>query len=390
MIHPEVFKPVDHELISRIRSLDPQSIAASGAINTGSGLADFEDGIKVAIIGVPEYRAADYGKYVECDLNRFREKFYSLKTNSGKVGIADFGDIIPGSTLQDTYHLMTNIAAELSKALVIPVFIGGGQDLTYSIYNSYAIREQVINLVSIDSRFDLGGPEDPLNPSSWLGHIVLKQPNFLFNCSNLGYQSYFVGNELINLMDKMYFDTIRLGMVRSDIAEMEPTLRAADILTVDLSAVKQADAPGTTKPSPNGFTGDEICQAFMYAGMSERVSSLGVFEYDSISDVTGQTAHLMAQMVWYFTEGVSLRRDDFPNAEHTGFLTFRVTVPERDEEITFLKNKLSGRWWMELPVEGKNKKFSRHHYLPCSLKDYQQACKDEVPERWWQAIHKMY
>jgi hypothetical protein len=29
------------------------------------------------------------------------------------------------------------------------------------------------------------------------------------------------------------------------------------------------------------------------------------------------------------------------------------------------------------------------HLLPCSYKDYMQACRNEVPERWWNAVHKM-
>jgi arginase family enzyme len=302
----------------------------------------------------------------------------------------DLGNIIPGATIEDTYALVTEIGKELIRQTVIPVFIGGSQDLTVAIYRSFASMNQLINMVNIDSRIDLGAPGAAMDSSTWLGHLVMEKPNYLFNYSNIGYQSYFVGSEAVDLMRKLYFDTFRLGQVRSDISEIEPVIRAADLITTDLSAIRQADGPASTKPSPNGFSGEEMCQAMMYAGLSDRVSSLGIFEYDEKADNAGQSAHLMAQMVWYFAEGVSLRKDDLPGEDEENFTRYRVTIPEQDEELVFMKNRQTGRWWIELPVDGKNARFSRHHYLPCSIRDYEQACRNEVPERWWQAIHKIY
>jgi hypothetical protein len=47
------------------------------------------------------------------------------------------------------------------------------------------------------------------------------------------------------------------------------------------------------------------------------------------------------------------------------------------------------RWWMKLPVEQGKNRYLNHHLLPCSYKDYQQACNNEVPDRWWNALQKM-
>jgi len=27
--------------------------------------------------------------------------------------------------------------------------------------------------------------------------------------------------------------------------------------------------------------------------------------------------------------------------------------------------------------------------VPCSYKDYETACRDEMPDRWWQAFQKL-
>lgn len=59
--------------------------------------------------------------------------------------------------------------------------------------------------------------------------------------------------------------------------------------------------------SPNGFYGEEICAISRYAGISDKVSSFGIYEYNSKHDSNYQTAHLIAQMIWYFIEGVNYR-----------------------------------------------------------------------------------
>jgi hypothetical protein len=37
----------------------------------------------------------------------------------------------------------------------------------------------------------------------------------------------------------------------------------------------------------------------------------------------------------------------------------------------------------------KRLKFERHYWVPCSYDEYQEACKDEMPDRWWQTFQKL-
>lgn len=160
---------------------------------------------------------------------------------------------------------------------IVPIVLGGGQGHTFTQYLAYERLERTANLVCIDSRFDLGEPGQGLADTSYLSHIVLRQPNYLFNYSNLGYQTYHIDQPGIELMDRLYFDVHRLGEVRAAIAEMEPVLRNADTLSVDMSSIRRSDAPGTSRPGPNGFHGEEVCQLMRYAGVSEKVSSLAIY-----------------------------------------------------------------------------------------------------------------
>lgn len=347
------------------------------------------EGARVAIVGVGESRGSLMNKGCAFGPDFIREKFYRLKKHQFPLPLIDLGNLRVGHTINDTYSAIATVVSELLGARIIPIILGGSQDLTYGHYSGYKLAEQIINIVALDSKFDLGIPEDAINSDTYLGKIILEQPNYLFNFSNLGYQSYFTGVENVTLMKKLHFETFRLGQVRTDIQETEPIVRNADMLTVDLSVVRQSDAPGNANASPNGFYGEELCQILMYAGLSDKLSGLGLYEYNPEFDRDGQSADLYAQAMWYFIEGIGMRKMDLPLSNPNNYITYRVALEEIGQEIIFIKSMKTERWWIKLPADNAKNRYISQHLLPCSYKDYQQACSNEVPERWWNAVHKM-
>src|SRR5690606_5285696 len=140
----------------------------------------------------------------------------------------------------DTYVAVKTVVEELIKQGVFPIIIGGGQDLTYAQYMAYEKLEQKVDLVVVDSKFDLY--EDAVNSRetssiSYLNKILIHEPNYLFNFSNIGYQKYFVSPESIKVLDKLYFDSYRLGEFKANIERSEPILRNADLISFDMGAI---------------------------------------------------------------------------------------------------------------------------------------------------------
>ena len=88
---------------------------------------------------------------------------------------------------------------------------------------------------------------------------------------------------------------------------------------------------------------------------------------------------------WYFIEGYYSRKSDFPYKDKHNYRKYIVPMIGNDSiEIVFYKSKKSDRWWMEIPCpEEQQNKYARHLLLPCSIRDYQQALNNEIPERWW-------
>ena len=140
------------------------------------------------------------------------------------------------------------------------------------MYKAYANMKQIINMAVIDPVFDLGETSDELNSNTYLSHIIVERPNYLFNFTNLGYQTYYVDQPAIDLMKKLLFDTYRLGLLHGNLSDTEPLLRNADMLSFDTGAIRAADAPGNANAGPNGFSGDEACQLVRYAAMSDKLT----------------------------------------------------------------------------------------------------------------------
>lgn len=355
----------------------------------GSSFPDLEK-IDVAVLGVLDDRRAANNSGCAHAADEVRKYLYRLFPGNYQVRVADFGNIKSGFTVEDTYYAVSSVVKELIRKNIVPVIIGGGQDLTYANYTAYQDLEQIINIVAVDSTLDLGEIEEDLNSKSFLSKIILHQPNYLFNYSNIGYQTYFVDQASLNLMDKLYFDVYRLGYVRSNMEEVEPIVRNADILTFDVSSIRQSEAPGNATPSPNGFTAEEACQIVRYAGLSDKLSSVGFYEMNPKFDRGGQTAHLVAQMIWCFIDGFYNRKKDFPVGDKAEYTKYRVSIQDNKHEITFYKSNKSDRWWMDVPYPAdKNLKYERHHMVPCSYADYKTACQEDVPDRWWQTFQKL-
>lgn len=348
------------------------------------------DDVDIAIIGVQEDRKAIHNEGCAHAPDYIRAELYNLFRGDFSPRIADLGNVKQGYKIEDTYFALSNIVSELIKNQVIPVIVGGGQDLTYANYRAYESLGQVINILGVDSVFDLGKTEQELDSKTYLNKIILHQPNFLFNYTNIGYQSYFVDPEAISLMRNLYFDVYRLGSIRENIKEVEPLARNADMISVDISAVRQSDAPGNANTSPNGFHGEEICQILRYAGLSDKLTSIGFYEYNPKFDINNQTAKLIAQMIWYFIDGYYNRKHDHPYKDKDEYIKYTVTIKDHKDNLVFYKSKKSDRWWMDVPVKTNYKSiYERHHLVPCSYTDYEVACKDDIPDRWWQAYQKL-
>jgi arginase family enzyme len=352
----------------------------------GSEFPDLKS-IKIALIGLKEKRGTSRAESVDRGSAEIREKLYVLKKGLSSYQIVDLGDLIPGETLNDTYQNIRQVGEYLMKHQVLPVYFGGTHDLDYGQYLSYQKMKKLVSMVTVDSKIDMeeSGKEDTRHTQE----IVLHQPNFLFSYTHLAYQSFLVDPTLVNVLEKLYFDHVRLGRIRDRFTEIEPLIRDADLLSFDLSAIQSADAPGAVDAQPFGLSGEEACQISWFAGTNEKLSSFGLYGYDPyFDDANNKTAKVAAVMLWYFIEGFYSRKDSL-SFKSADYIKYTVSLDSKPNSLVFYKSKRSGKWWMEIP-HNETDRFDRVSTVPCSYADYQLAQKGEIPERWINSQIKLY
>lgn len=374
----DFLSPLDDEILEFINSLSSQNLGSKVVFHSSKDFPDLEK-VNLAIIGVLENRNSEH-QIEDVNLDYIRKELYSLYPGNWHTSIADLGNIEAGNSVNDTYFALKKVVSELIKKKIIPIIIGGTQDLTYSLYRAYDDLEQMVNLVSIDSKFDFGKETSDLSATSYLTRMILEEPNNLFNYSNIGYQTYYNSQEEIDLIEKLFFEGYRLGEISNNISISEPVFRDADIISLDLTSVKSCDSGNFITFTPNGFNGKEICSLSRYAGISDKVSLFGIFNHNN----SKQESVLIAQIIWYFIEGYHYRSNEYPFGSRDNYLKY--IVPLDDEQLVFYKSDKTERWWIEIPfISNVNNKLKRNTLLPCSYEDYVGATNQEIPERWWKA-----
>ncbi len=383
----EYFRPLDEDLIRSYARPEAKQIGRLAAIHSSTfpELAAAE----IVLIGMDEDRGGKEVQGTALGPDLIRKQFYKLIIPHEHTQIADLGNLLKKDTMISAYDQLSEVTWELIRRGKTVIILGGSQDIAYGQYLAYSKQNKKVEYVTVDSDLDLQDSDFGINNHSFNHKILLHSPNYLFNFVNLGYQSHFVAVDDRKRMKNLYFPAIRLGELREDLREAEPYLRNADLLSIDMSAIRSGDAPGSSRPSPAGFTTEEICQLMRYAGMSHKLSSISICETNPLRDFNEQTTLMAAMMLWYFLDGFYSRKEDEP-LDLKSLTRYRTGLHEGKHEMVFYKNEKTSRWWMEVPFpDSLGNGDGKFRLQPCSEKDYLLAQNNEIPERWWFCHHKL-
>jgi formiminoglutamase len=347
------------------------------------------EGSHLALIGIKEERGTQTNQGTAQGADEIRKKLYNLKKGIGAYNIVDLGNLNPGVDLDETYLRLSEVCRMLLESNVMPIILGGSHDLDYGQYLGYEEMQKLISFLNIDALLDLDDNKGASGSRQHIHKMLLHEPNYLFSYTHLAHQTYLVDPFSIAILEKLNFEAHRIGQMRTNLAEMEPAIRHADMLSFDITAVKSSDAPGNANAQPFGLTGEEACQICWYAGLNEKLSSAGFYEYNPVfDDAPKKTASVIATMIWYFIEGFYHRKHE-SNFKSNDFLKYVVSMPVEPETIAFYKSKFTEKWWMEVSHSRLGATYPRNSIVPCSYADYQTATKGELPERYISALSKM-
>lgn len=342
----------------------------------------------IVIIGIPESRNSSNAS-ASFAPNEIRRFLYALSASAIKSNLIDLGNIKNTAKTADTYTATRDIISYLTSKGATVVVLGGTQELTWHTYQGVKEHRESAGVSIIDSRIDLGFDESDFGSSCYYNHLLKEPITNLLNLSVLGYQGYLVAQEQTEKIKASGLELVRLGAIRGRFKEVEPILRDSDIVSLDMSSIRESDCPGVLYPSPNGLYAEEACQLARYAGLSDRTSVFGIYELATSADRNGQSAHLAAQLIWHFIEGHGQRKGEFPYTRSKELKKFIVGTSTPGIDLVFYRSIVSDSWWVEIPSGIPNLFPEDKVTIACSYNDYVAASKQEIPDRWMHFYRKL-
>ena len=325
--------------------------------------------IAVAIIGIDEATA-----------EKTRTHLYRTSWAFGKLAVRDLGNL-----RKATPDFLIPLLRELAAAGITPLLIGSGADLFAAQYLAFAELNRQISLLQIDRTLALS-PDGQAGRT--LDNAVYAKGRHRYHLTHLGGQQHLIDPALLDYCQGQAYEVITLGPARSDLPALEPVLRDADLVGLDVAAINHHEAPARPGFFPSGFSLQEASQLAYYAGNSDKLSSFGLYGLDPTTDPTAVelTAAAYAQLAWYFLLGFSRRQGDFP-VSSTGLTEYVVDLDAYDR-LTFWRSPRSNRWWVQVPA-GEQAGEERHRLVPCTYEDYLLAStKQALPDRLVMAFQR--
>jgi formiminoglutamase len=247
-----------------------------------------------------------------------REQFYKLTPFNIRKRIFDFGDVITRESLEDTHESHRTVVAQLLKDGKRVIVLGGGNDISYP--DGCAMAEvfgpEWWIAINIDSHLDVRVAEQRNSGTPYRqlldeGRLI---PQYFYE---VGYQTHFCSPIYYDYIRTLGVNRISLELLRSR-AEADLELKESikqkfighssslnTFFGFDLDAVRSADAPGTSAPSPLGLRAGEFIQLVKYAASLANTKIIEFSEMNPKYDTDGRTAKLVAIAMHRFCSGVA-------------------------------------------------------------------------------------
>lgn len=321
----------------------------------------------IALLFVSDFRGARGNAEVQ-DFTSIRKIFYKLSKLDFELPICDLGDLVSGKTVEDSHYILQEVLSVCHYKNTIPVIIGGSNDFAYSLFSALNFHQKNINYTQISNVVSLANEGEEINEKNYLSRIFSTKNFSIKNFHLLGYQKHLNEEDSVKIIKQVEFDVVRLAEMMGDTQKTEPFFRNADLVTVNCDAVESFTDEFSINPQVNGLNRREICAYMKEIGLSENLKSVGIFNFNAETEnVLNQ--QLLAQMLWYLMEGISIRNS---HPKEKNMETFWVLID--DHEFAFKRDTFTDLWYF-----GNNEDVEK--CLPCSYEEYLIAKKGTLSQR---------
>lgn len=267
-----------------------------------------ESGIRIrgGMTGAAEAPAAIRQELYNMTLPMRRQgPFETLLNNT-----VDLGDLVLTGDLAQDQELLGEVVGSYLKQGIVPIVLGGGQGTTYGHFLGYVKSKGKVGVLAWDAHLDVEPLIDEKAHSGSPIRQILDHPSracrvcevagLLGHTVSKGQADYFLEKEGIMVW--------RNELTESRIEELYAPVQNRLMVSFDLSAADQAQAPGVGLPSVGGMDLQLLLFAARRAGETRRVASFDVTELCPARDIDGRTARMAALVVWKFLAGLAMRK----------------------------------------------------------------------------------
>jgi formiminoglutamase len=236
-----------------------------------------------------------------------RAQFYRLTPFNIKKKIFDIGNVSVGKTLEETHETHFEVVKKVLEDGKRLIVLGGGNDVSYPDGRAVAAVFGPAKWigVNIDSHLDVRA-DRPANSGTPYRQLLEEGHLLPQNFYEVGYQTHFCSPIYYKYLRDLGVHRISLELLRSREQvdqEIREQIRQTFVghstsmntfFGFDLDAVRSADAPGTSAPSPLGLRAGEFITLVKYAASLANTRIIEFSEVNPNFDQDNRTSKLVA------------------------------------------------------------------------------------------------
>jgi formiminoglutamase len=289
---------------------DPNDVRLGEIVS--SSFKDYEHS-EIIILGSPQDEGVARNKgRIGAALapDAIRAQFYKLSNFGISTAFFDLGDTIIQEALEETHDLQTKIVEQVLRDGKRLIILGGGNDVSYADGAAMAkvFGKENWSAINIDAHFDVRA-DAPRNSGTPYRQLLEEKCILPENFYEIGYQS--------QANSPIYFDYLK--NIGSTLVSLEDFQKNGSLVTnvqsffsadqslfwgFDTDAVRAADAPGVSAPSPIGLTAEEFINTVGFAGSLQETKVIEFTEVNPNFDIDGRTAKLVAIAIHKFLQNL--------------------------------------------------------------------------------------
>lgn len=212
-----------------------------------------------------------------------------------------------GDVETDQEHLGDEIGSVL-KEKNIPIILGGGHETSYGHFLGYVADDQPVSIINVDAHADVRNlKKGKAHSGSPFRQAIVHPSGICSSYSVFGLNPASVSQDHFTYVNRNGTALYERDTTRKAVLSHLSGKTGSIMVTMDMDAVNQAQAPGVSAPNASGIASDLWLELAFEFGKHPGVTSFDLCEVNPEYDRDDQTVKLAALTIWYFLLGVSLR-----------------------------------------------------------------------------------